>query len=92
MLAMLLQSHWVERLKPTGKREEYRDDKAHGLILRLSPGGKKTWYCVYRPAGDRKQKRVLLGHFPKVTLEAARQAAQRVKLDAQQGTDLAESG
>ena len=58
---------------PKGGRAEYRDTELHGLILRVTAGGVKTFSV------SRKRRsghfRVTLGRFPELSVESARTMA-----------------
>ena len=69
----------VQRLAPDPKKRlEIFDQLALGLVLRVTPSGKKTWSMMYRVAGadvDGKRgplRRHTLGSFPLLDLKAAR--------------------
>src|SRR5436190_22845326 len=57
-----------------GKQVEYSDDRVHGLGLRVSPKGSKTWTFRYRNEGGR-QRRLTFGPYPAVSLDRAREKA-----------------
>jgi integrase len=65
---------------PDGKDEAALwDGVMTGLGLRLRPGGAASWIYLYRPKGSSRAERsrkVKLGRWPVVTLDAARTAAQ----------------
>lgn len=79
----------VAALKPLdGAQAEYPDAKVAGLMLRVSPGGTKTWVMRYRaPGGERR--RMKLGTYPALTLAGARLSALRTRLDVEQDQDPA---
>jgi integrase len=67
----------VDRLKPTpGKQVDYFDahKNANGLVLRVNPGGSKTWRVVYYV--KRKSKMATLGRLEKLSLKEARARAK----------------
>ena len=68
----------IKGLKP---KEGSRYSKADGggLLLDVTPGGVKSWVFRYRLKG--KRDKVVIGHYPDVTLKAARD--ERAKLAAQ---------
>jgi integrase len=76
----------VERLKPpaTG-RLEIADALMTGLILRVTPSGTKSWSLMYRIHG--KQKRIMLGHYPIVSLKLAREKVKDAMLMVSEGID-----
>src|SRR5690242_9281387 len=53
------------------KRENFFDEKAAGLCLRVTPSGAKSWSFVYRMRGKLPQW-LALGSYPAVTLSRAR--------------------
>ena len=69
----------VKGLNPEAKVYEASDKTAQGLILRVQPSGRRTWFYRYREARgpDGKQgklHRIEIGEYPTVSLEAARTA------------------
>lgn len=76
----------VERMKPpaTG-RLEIADALMTGLILRVTPNGTKSWSLMYRIHG--KQKRIMLGHYPIVSLKLAREKVKDALLMVNEGVD-----
>ncbi|HJZ60031.1 MAG TPA: Arm DNA-binding domain-containing protein, partial [Gemmataceae bacterium] len=64
----------VARLEaPADGRKVVRDAKAPGLILVVTPSGTKSYYLYRRVRG--RPSRILLGHHPLLTVEAARDQA-----------------
>ena len=59
--------------------------------MRVSPGGRKTWFVTLRT--DDRQKRVPIGTYPAISLGEARDEARKIIRDAQLGllTDSAKS-
>lgn len=57
---------------PASGSEDWFDKGYHGLCLRISHGGTRTWCHIYRIDG--KQRRRTLGTYPAMSLEAARKA------------------
>ena len=58
------------------------------MALRLSVSGRKTWCVFFRV--NRRLRRMTLGHYPDVTLHAARTKARQVLAEvALHGTDPA---
>lgn len=76
---------FVETVKANERREEYRDTDAKGLILRVTPGGIKTWALIY--SHGRKKRRLTLGEFPAITLAKARELALEALSRIAQGHD-----
>lgn len=90
MPSVLMDSHWVERVNPlSGEREEWFDTKILGLGLRVSPGGRKTWFVRYRVYGEDQKRRLTLKPYPVMSLAEARKAAQAVLTAASKGLDPA---
>jgi integrase len=76
---------FVETVKAKDRREEYRDTDAKGLILRVTPGGIKTWAVIY--SHGRKKRRLTLGEFPAIKLAKARELALDAIARVAQGQD-----
>lgn len=57
-----------------GKRDEYRDTKVPGLILRVTDKGSKT-FAVYRRVQGKPARRAI-GPYPDLSIEQARKKAQ----------------
>lgn len=66
----------IEAAKPKAARYVIKDSEVRGLELRVSPSGVKTWTLRYRALGQ--QRRLKLGVYDpqRMTLAAARSAAQ----------------
>ena len=69
-----------------GQRDEYWDEKQHGLVLRVSAEF-RTWYLFYRDAGGSKQ-RYKLGRYPGIGADAARDLARDKLTEIGRGADL----
>jgi len=65
------------------RRYEVRDLLLPGFGIRVSVGGKKTWFAVGRVDG--RQVRHTIGSYPTVTLGEAREAARLILKDIQLG-------
>ena len=63
-------------LKPRKVRYDVQDSEDTGLLLRISPQGRKTWMVNYRSHTGVKQQRAL-GKFPAMSIAEARQAASQ---------------
>lgn len=82
MAAIKFTDTYVKNLKPTsGKQIEVTD--ATGLMLRVSPGGTRTW--VYRYMFEGTRRRLTLGTYPSMTLADAR--AEYAKADDKRKRD-----
>lgn len=62
----------VARLKPCKREYTLADPACPGLRLRIHPGGGKSWVTSERVGG--KPKRITLGSWPQMTIDAAREA------------------
>ncbi len=59
-----------QAVKATAREKTYRLFDSLGLYLEVAPSGGKWWRLKYR--FQRKEKRLSLGVFPAVSLQAAR--------------------
>jgi len=75
----------IANLKPKNERYEVKD--GHGLFIRVSPTGNKTWVFRYRFGDDLKPRRMTLGTYPRMTLASAREVHARAMQDLQKGID-----
>ena len=79
----------LERLTPgkDGKPKSYSDAAQIGLqfVVRGNPRTSRTW--VLRIEFQRKPTRITLGHFPRMSLTDAREAAHRLREQARRGID-----
>jgi integrase len=71
-----------------GRRIEISDTRTPGLVLRVSPSGRKTWVLRYRTRSDR-QMRLTLGSAGAISLHDARLMAREQMLRVCQGVDPA---
>jgi integrase len=82
-----------EAVCPPGKSQHIlRDAVVPGLVVRILPGGSKTYYFCYRPAGSGRgtpESWLKLGAFPAVRLADARAAARGYAGDVSRGKDPA---
>jgi integrase len=77
----------IKALRPADRQIDYWDKGLPGFLLRVSPGGAKTFQVFYRH--HRRQRRYTLGRYPMLTLTAARQMAKIALADAIHGKDPA---
>ena len=77
----------IKALKPQGK--PYKAADGGGLYLYVTPAGGKLWRLKYRYGG--KEKRLSLGPWPDITLDAARQKAIDARAALRTGQDPAHS-
>lgn len=66
----------LERLAAQPRPYEAFDTELTGLVFRVEPTGKRTWYFAYRLGKSRRRFRI--GAYPAVTVEAARREATRL--------------
>ncbi|MBX9863950.1 MAG: tyrosine-type recombinase/integrase [Hyphomicrobium sp.] len=80
---------FVENIKVENGRTAFLDTHTRGLELRVTGAGAKTWAVRYTRKSDGRRRRVTLGTFPAISLEAARVAAQEKLIAAARGADPA---
>jgi integrase len=66
----------IRSLKADGHQYEVTDGFVSGLSLRVFPTGSKSWFLRYGPREARQ--RIVLGPYPALTLEAARDKAREL--------------
>lgn len=66
---------------------EVSDDACKGLRVRASYGGSVGFYLIYRPRGERKVKRLLLGKYPAIGIAEARRRARAKMGEVADGRD-----
>ena len=75
-------------LTSLGKRQhEHFDGFCPGLLLRVTSCGRKTWDFVFRCPTTGKRVRMRIGHYPAVTLAAARERALEAHRAMGEGRD-----
>ncbi|MEM7667219.1 MAG: integrase arm-type DNA-binding domain-containing protein [Pseudomonadota bacterium] len=84
---MALSDTRLKNLKPCDKTYKLAD--GGGLVIAVSPKGRKTWKLAYRFAG--KQKELTGGTYPSVGLSAARKWRDRAKAQLAEGIDPSEA-
>ncbi len=86
--AQALTAKAIEAMKPD-PAGAYRtpDARAKGLAVRVATDGDKTWDLAFRVKGA-GVKRLSLGRYEDVSLEAARNRANKLTSAARQGRDL----
>ncbi len=82
-----LTARFIESVKPTAGRSEYRDDQVIGLMLRVAPGGAKTWSVQFVRKTDGRKRRVTIGTFPAFSLDDARTEARTIVARISRGED-----
>jgi hypothetical protein len=79
----------VQKITPTAKRQKIKDLILPGLMLRVEPSGKKTWYVDYRrPNGQRTYHKI--GSAEILTVMQARDVAQKFLASVTLGNDPVE--
>ncbi|ORE97475.1 site-specific integrase [Aurantimonas sp. 22II-16-19i] len=81
-----LTSRFVESVK-VEDRTDFWDEAVRGLVLRVSPTGRKVWNFVYRRESDGERCRLSIGKFPALTLEKARRKALDAVTAVSDGAD-----
>ena len=76
----------IEKLPVPVKVEEHRDMRLKGLVLRVTPGGVKSFYCEYA-----RGKRIWLGRADALGLAEARESARVVLSEVYRGIDPVEA-
>ncbi|MCC6925708.1 tyrosine-type recombinase/integrase [Novosphingobium sp.] len=76
----------VDRIVPTQRPVEHRDTRLKGLVLRVTPGGSKSWYCEFA-----RGKRVWLGRADVLGVTEARESARAILAVVFQGIDPIEA-
>ena len=82
-----LTSGQVQRLRPGPTPVDVRDGHTRGLLVTVLPSGKKQFAIRYRYRG--KQRRLVLGDFPALSLAAARKRAKKAQVQITDGGDPA---
>ena len=80
---MKLTDRYIKALKPEIKTKRHFD--GNGMYLEVSPAGGKWWRLKYRINGS--EKRISLGTYPEVSLQAARTAANEYREMIREGLD-----
>ena len=76
----------IRHLKPGPRPVDVRDGLQRGLIVTVLPSGRKQFAVRYRTHG--KQRRLVLGDFPALSLSKAREQAQDARNETRKGRDL----
>src|SRR6266478_4963455 len=77
----------IETVQPSSSRQEIHDGLLVGLYLIVQPSGAKSFAVRYRYAGQ--PRKLTLGAFPAITLEAARDIGGKALRAAAEGRDPA---
>ena len=71
----------IDKIMPTQRPVELRDTRLKGLVLRVTPGGAKSWYCEFA-----RGKRVWLGRADVLGLNDARASARAILAEVFRGS------
>src|SRR5690242_20569569 len=77
----------LRKLQPSSTPIDIRDGETRGLILTVLPSGRKQFNVRYRIHG--KQRRLVLGEYPGLSLAQARKRARTAQTAIDGGRDLA---
>src|SRR5271155_1080436 len=87
---IVLTHRGVEALRRDVAAYRIPDLRCPGLAIRVAPNGLKTWDVAYRIRGAGRGRRLSLGPFPAISLEAARERTTILTRAAKAGRDLVE--
>ena len=76
----------VKNLKPKAKRYKIWDSLGRGLFLLVLPSGTKSWCVKYRI--NQKEKRLVIGKYPKVSIKQAREKCFEEQNRIAEGIDV----
>lgn len=81
--------HRITKMKnDTGKELNYRDSEQKGLYLRLTPAGGKIFRLEHWSKKRQKTIKLVIGHFPDISLIRARDIAAEYAVAINNGVDL----
>lgn len=86
--ARALTHRTVEAFKPEAAPYRVPDARCAGLAVRVATDGVLTWDLAFRIKGAGKVRRLSLGRFPEVPLDAARDRANELTKAGRAGQDL----
>ena len=76
----------VKNLKPKAERYKIWDSSSRGLFLLILPSGTKSWCLKYRI--NRKEKRLVIGKYPNVSIKHAREICFKEQNRIAEGIDV----
>lgn len=79
----------IEALPVLDKRKDYQDAKTHGLYLRVTPTGIKSFSVLRRFNG--KLERITIGQYPAISIDDARVRAGEINTAIAKGINPAEA-
>src|SRR4029453_10038375 len=77
---------YAAKVPDTG-RAEYRVVGSPGLVLRVTPDGRRSWMVWLKPTKTNKWRKYTLGAYPQIMLARARQDALRLRTAIIDGHD-----
>jgi integrase len=80
---------WLKSLKPLERRRDFGEPGRRGFILRVWPGGEKTFVMRYKRGG--KTRIMTLGQYPAISLAEAHDAHAQAQRDLRCGLDPIEA-
>lgn len=81
----------LDKLKnSTGTREQYFDTIQHGLCIRVTPAGTKTFRVDFWDSIRKKPTRETIGKYPGIDITTAREFAASRLADISKGIDINE--
>ena len=86
MTKLKLTQQLINALEPDDKDMLYWDTVISGLLLKITPKGKKSFYLYYRNSNN-QQRKPKIGDFPSISIDIARTKAQQWKGDILSGKD-----
>jgi len=86
-LAAPLAELQIRKAKPADKAYFLPD--GNGLVLSVSPAGRKSWLVRYRLPDGSRPGPATIGHYPTMSLAEARAKAEQVQCDAKRGNTTA---
>ena len=83
-----LSKPYIDKLQPQSKQYAIRDTKVTGLGIRVSPGGRKSFFYEFRIFG--RNRTISIGVYGKITLTQAEKAAKQHAATVASGVDPVE--
>lgn len=77
----------VQAAKSKGKRAEFRIKGARNLVLRITPGGSKSWAFLYASPTSGQRRKLSIGTYPAMDLARAKKESLRLTLAVQDHKD-----
>lgn len=87
MPRVALTDRFCSTAKPMGTRTDYFDVTVHGLALRVTESGHRSWSYLFTSPRDDKRARATIGTYPATTLAAARAKALEARGYVEAGQD-----